>query len=89
MFLACNIRSSIHRYYEKLNFEACDSWNIVGQQVTDCVTLESKDLSDLVPYKLSEVMRPSTHTSRDLLFRTLSEIERPSAEIKESPDSSY
>ena len=89
MFLAANTKSTINRYYKKLDFVQNESWNDVGQEVFECATLESKDLTDLLPMKLSLPVPNNYPTTTYLFLRTLKTLPRPINDLKASPDGCY
>ena len=76
MFLAVNNTTSIHEYYSSLKFEQVSSWNIVGDQVKNCAILESGDISDLLPMRITVPMNPPDYSTRSLILRTCLEIPR-------------
>ena len=89
MFLAANSKTSIRNYYDRLQFEECQGWNVVGEQVYECAKLESTYLSGMLPLKILVPIETTNVTTIDLCCRLIDKFPRPISEMRSSCVPSY
>ena len=69
MYLVTSVSGSVHEYYESRGFERIDDWDKVSQEIKECASLETSDITLQILLVKKSLFVPSTLNTSNLIQR--------------------